>query len=109
MQIPVYLRKAALPLLAFVLLAHSFLAYADDRRVEKRIAPVYPELAKRMRIAGVVKVEATVAPDGNVSATKATAGNKMLTASAEEAVKRWKFVPASSESTVEIEVNFELN
>ena len=35
-------------------------AHAEDRKPEKRVSPVYPELAKRMRIGGVVRVAATV-------------------------------------------------
>jgi TonB family protein len=84
-------------------------AHADDRRVEKRVPPVYPEIAKRMHIFGIVHVEATVAPDGSVTSTKATTGNKMLSPAAEDAVKRWKFVPGDSQSTVCIDVNFEAN
>jgi TonB family protein len=77
--------------------------------VEKRVPPVYPEIAKRMRISGVVHIEATVAADGSVTAAKATTGNKMLSPAAEDAVKRWKFVPGDSQSTVGIDINFEVN
>ncbi len=79
-----------------------------DRAVKQRVAPTYPELARRMRISGVVRVSATVAPDGSVSATKTVSGNHMLSGAAEEAVHRWKFVPASDESTVEVDINFAL-
>ncbi|WP_165876592.1 energy transducer TonB [Acidipila rosea] len=81
--------------------------HADDRHVEKRVPPVYPELAKRMRIGGMVHVSATVAPNGTVTAVKATSGNKMLTPAAEDAVKRWKFAPADAVSTVDVDINFE--
>jgi TonB family protein len=96
------------------LLAATFLllvlpAHADERRVEKRVPPIYPEIARRMRISGVVHVEATVAADGSVTAVKATTGNKMLSPAAEDAVKRWKFVPGDGQSTVGIDVNFEAN
>ena len=93
-----------LAILLFVLPGH-----ADDRHVEKRVPPVYPEIAKRMRIGGVVHVEATVAANGNVTAAKATSGNKMLSGAAEDAVKHWKFVPGDSQSTVGVDINFEVN
>jgi len=96
-------------LAALVCLLLAAPAHADDRRVEKRVPPIYPEIAKRMRISGVVHVEATVAPDGSVTAAKATTGNKMLSPAAEDAVKRWKFVPGDGQSTVGIDVNFEAN
>jgi len=79
-----------------------------DRAIKQRVAPTYPELAKRMRITGVVRVSATVAPDGSVSATKTVSGNHMLSGAAEDAVHKWKFVPASDESTVEVDINFAL-
>ena len=89
---------------AAVVPAHA----ADSREVQSRVAPVYPELAKRMRITGVVKVEAVVDQDGKVKDAKAVSGNHVLGTSAEEAVRRWKFVPGSGESTVEVQINFAL-
>ena len=84
---------------------------ADDhveRAIKQRVAPVYPELAKRMRVSGVVRIAATVAPDGTVSATKTVSGNHMLSGAAEDAVHKWKFVAEPNESTVEVDVNFAL-
>ena len=78
----------------------------SDRAVKQRVSPVYPELAKRMHVAGVVRVSATVAPDGSVSATKTVSGNHMLAGAAEDAVHKWKFVSAPEESTVEVDINF---
>lgn len=80
----------------------------SERPVKSRVAPVYPEIAKRMHISGVVKVAATVAPDGSVSAAKALSGSKMLSGAAEDAVHKWKFVSADQESTVEVDINFAL-
>jgi TonB family protein len=81
---------------------------ADERPVRQRVSPLYPELAKRMRISGVVRIAATVAPDGSVTATKTVSGNHMLSGAAEDAVHKWKFVSAPDQSTVEVEVNFAL-
>jgi TonB family protein len=82
---------------------------ADDRAVKSRVAPVYPEIAKRMRISGVVTVQATVDPDGKVSDAKAVSGNRALSPAAEEAVRKWRFVPADAPSTVTVEVTFALS
>ena len=100
-------RLASLPLIvAFLCLSVSL--HADDRKVQKRVQPVYPELAKRMHIGGTVQIMATVAADGSVTDAKATTGNKMLTSAAEEAVKKWKFVAGDSQSTVNIAINFDM-
>jgi TonB family protein len=80
----------------------------SDRAIKQRVAPVYPELAKRMRVSGVVRISATVAPDGSVSATKTVSGNHMLSGAAEDAVHKWKFVAGPDESTVEVDINFAL-
>jgi TonB family protein len=110
---PIKLRRIAAGLAAFALAISvaSPLRAADDhsdRAIKQRVSPVYPELAKRMRISGVVRVAATVAPDGSVSATKTVSGNHMLAGAAEDAVHKWKFVTASDPSTVEVDINFAL-
>jgi len=81
---------------------------ADDRAVKTRTAPVYPEIAKRMKITGVVKVAATVDPDGKVSDVKTLSGNRALSPAAEDAVRKWRFAPAPDQSTVNVEINFTL-
>jgi len=83
-------------------------ALAEDRKVEHRVPPVYPELAKRMKISGVVKVSATVAADGSVVKAQALGGNRMLAPAAEDAVRRWKFASGAAQSTVEVDVNFQM-
>ena len=81
---------------------------ADARPIKQRVAPTYPELAKRMRVSGIVKVSATVEPDGSVSATKTVSGNHMLAGAAEDAVHKWKFAPGTDQSIVEVDINFAL-
>lgn len=99
------LRNGLLALLTLACL--SIPSLAEDRKVQKRVQPVYPELAKRMHIGGVVRISATVAPDGTVTDAKAQGGNKMLSLAAEDAVKKWKFVASDARSTVDIDINFE--
>ncbi len=81
---------------------------ADERAIKSRVAPVYPELAKRMRISGVVKVEATVDVEGKVTDVKTLSGSHALSPAAEDAVRKWKFVPGSAVSTVDVDINFAL-
>jgi TonB family protein len=81
----------------------------EAREIVSRASATYPEIAKRMKISGEVKVEATVDAAGKVSDAKAISGNKMLAAAAEDAVRKYKFAPGSETSTVHVDVNFALN
>ncbi|WP_420237384.1 energy transducer TonB [Telmatobacter bradus] len=81
---------------------------ADDRAVKSRVAPVYPEIAKRMKIGGEVKVEATVDATGKVTDVKAISGNHMLAVAAEDAVRKWKFESGAGDSKVDVAVNFNI-
>src|ERR1700733_3417761 len=71
---------------------------SDNRAVKMRVPPVYPEIAKRMKISGEVKVEATVEADGKVKDVKALNGNHILGEAAEDAVRKWKFEAGSGET-----------
>jgi TonB family protein len=79
---------------------------ADDRPVKQRVAPIYPEIAKRMHVGGEVKLLATVDASGKVIEVKTLSGNHMLSMAAEDAVRKWKFESGSGESRVDVAVNF---
>jgi protein TonB len=55
--------------------------------------PVYPPLARSARVQGVVIVEATVGPDGNVSATRVVRPIAMLNDEAIRVVKGQQYKP----------------
>jgi TonB family protein len=79
----------------------------SDRKVSTRIAPAYPELAKKMHIHGMVRVEAIVRPNGSVKSTRVLGGNPVLIDAAQDAVGKWKFEPAQNETTEIVQVAFE--
>jgi TonB family protein len=79
---------------------------SSDRKVAKQVTPVYPELAKKMHIRGVVRVEATVRPNGSVRATRVLGGNPVLVDAATDSVAKWKFEAAQSETTEIVQVIF---
>lgn len=83
-------------------------ALADGRVIKQRVAPVYPEIAKRMRIGGMVKLEVTVSADGKVLSVKTVSGNRILASAAEEAVRQWHFAVGSEDSVENVEMNFAL-
>jgi len=79
---------------------------AEERPAKKRIAPVYPELAKKMHISGAVKLEPDVDPEGQVKDVKVIQGHALLRDAAVAAAKQWVFTKASAKSVEVIEVNF---
>ena len=94
-------------LLSVVILMGSTQSAFAQRVVKSKVAPSYPELAKKMNVNGVVKVELTVAPTGSVKAAKAIGGHPLLIDAAVNAAKQFKY-EASTEETKEI-VEFKFN
>jgi TonB family protein len=103
-RVAVRLMQAATLALVFATAMPSHAA--DDREVRSRVNPAYPELAKRMKIGGAVKVEVRVDADGKVTEAKAVSGNSILEPAAEAAVRQWKFAPGAGVATVVVELHF---
>ena len=78
------------------------------RRAKTKVQPTYPELAHKMNISGIVKIEVTVAPNGTVKEARVVGGHPVLAQSALDAAKRWRFEPAAAESTGIIDFKFEM-
>jgi TonB family protein len=78
-----------------------------DRKVKSKVAPVYPELARRMNITGVVKVQITVAANGSVKNAKLVGGHPVLANAALDAVKKWRFETGPQESVGIVEFRFD--
>jgi TonB family protein len=81
---------------------------ADEskRKIKTKVAPTYPELAKRMSVGGRVKIEVVITPDGHVRSTKVVGGHPLLVQACQDAVKEWKFVPGPDETTQVVEFSF---
>ena len=79
------------------------------RKVKTKVAPSYPELAKRMNVAGRVKIEVIITPDGRVKSTRALGGHPLLVQACLDAVKEWKFAAAPEETTQVVEFEFNPN
>lgn len=76
------------------------------RKTRTKVSPTYPELARRLNLSGVVRIEVTVSAKGEVSSTKIVGGHPVLAAAAVDAVKRWRFEAAAEPSSGIIEVRF---
>jgi len=69
------------------------------RKIKSKVAPTYPELARRMSISGAVRVQVTIAPNGAIKEAKLLGGHPVLANAALDAVKKWHFEAGPAEST----------
>ena len=76
------------------------------RKVTNRVVPLYPKMARSLQVSGVVRLNVLVAPNGTVKSMKVIGGHPLLVQSAEEAVQKWKWEPATHENTELVELRF---
>jgi TonB family protein len=62
-------------------------------RLIKKVAPVYPDVAKQNRISGIVRLQVIIDEEGDVVEITPKSGDLYLIAAAIEAVQQWKFSP----------------
>jgi len=84
-------------------------AQSDEmmRRAKSKVQPQYPDLARKMNIAGTVKIQVLVAPNGVVKDAHIVGGHPVLATAALDAARKWRFEPASTESSGVIDFKFE--
>jgi TonB family protein len=83
------------------------LAQKSDRRVVSTTKPDYPKFLKGAGIGGLVRLRATVLPNGTVTAVDIVGGNPILAEKAAAALMKWKFAPAASQTTEFVSLNFD--
>lgn len=81
-------------------------APGSKRRVRVMGKPQYPELAKKLNLTGVVKIEVTIGVDGKVKRTHVVGGHPVLASEAEKAALQSEFEPGPKETTEIIEFKF---
>jgi TonB family protein len=94
-----------------VVLSHRFSFAQQDapeieRKVLSRVAPTYPDLARKTNIHGAVKLGVVVAPDGRVESTKVVGGNPVLIQAAVDAVRKWKYEAGPQRTNEVVELKF---
>jgi TonB family protein len=77
------------------------------RKVVSKVAPTYPDLARRLKLRGVVKLVVVIAPDGGVKSTEVMGGNPVLTQAAVDAVRKWKYEASPEQTHGLIELRFD--
>jgi TonB family protein len=100
-------RRGSLRLTLALLLAISASIYGENlRKLRNSAPPEYPELAKRMHIRGIARVELTIAPDGTVKNVKELGGNPVLVDALKRATTKWKYEPAEKTTFLEVQFTF---
>ena len=59
----------------------------------QRVEPVYPVIARTMRLSGIVRLRAVIATDGSVQHLEVLSGNEILSRAARQAVEQWRYRP----------------
>jgi TonB family protein len=68
-------------------------------RLVSQVPPVYPPIAKSQHVAGDVRIDALIDANGRVSSMKAISGPPMLHQAAMDALRQWKYEPATLNGT----------
>jgi TonB family protein len=77
------------------------------RKLKTKVTPEYPELAKRVNIKGAVRLELVITPDGHVKDVTVLGGNPVLAQAAVEAVRKWRYSAADTQSTIVVKLDFD--
>jgi protein TonB len=64
----------------------------EPRKI-RNVSPIYPDIARQARVQGVVILEATIGPRGDVTAVRVLRGIPLLDQAAIDAVKQWTYEP----------------
>jgi TonB family protein len=99
---------AVAALLSINLSGSAFLhAQSEEKRAVKHmVAPVMPDLAKKLNLSGTVRIEVVIAPDGTVKRSRVVGGHPVLAAEAEHAAQKSTFEPGPRETTETIDFKF---
>ena len=82
-------------------------AVEGKRKVTNKVLPDYPDMARRMSLRGVVKVDAVVGSNGLVKTVEIKGGHPVLAQAAVNAVRKWKWEPSTHDTKEPVEVKFE--
>jgi protein TonB len=76
----------------------------------ERMHPSYPEIARRLHLAGTVALAATISKTGRIEDLRVLSGHPMLREAAIEAVKNWRYRPyLLNGQPVEVETTIEIH
>jgi TonB family protein len=79
---------------------------STKRKVLRTVASVYPPIAQRNRIGGVVKLKVIVRPNGTVESISVLGGSPALVQASLDAVRQWKFERAPAETAESVQLTY---
>jgi TonB family protein len=79
---------------------------SSKRKIIHRTAAPYPALARSLALAGTVKADVVVEPDGTVKSVDVRGGHPVLVQAAANCIRQWKWEPAPQESHEQVEIHF---
>ncbi len=76
----------------------------------RKVAPVYPPLARQARIQGTVMLKVIINKSGEIQSEQLVSGHPMLAPAAIAAVKQWKYQPYMlNGEPVDVETTLQVN
>src|SRR5579864_3630621 len=99
--------------IALILIAVPSRSFAQQarpqakRKVIVEIRPVYPALARKANLSGIVRLRVTVSPTGYPISTEQLGGSPLLVKATIEAVSRAKWEPTSLETKEIVQIKFD--
>lgn len=101
--------SACCVLLLSLALGFSLSLHAQEsahRKIVVRVNPEYPDTLRMAQIGGLVRLSVTVSANGNVTQAEVRGGNPILAEKAQQAVMKWKFAPAPSQTVEDVRISF---
>ena len=85
----------------------------QESRLQQKVVPTYPALARDARISGVVRFEVVIGTDGRIINMQLVTGHPLLVQAAQEAVRQWVYQPTllngqPVEVMTQVDINFTL-
>jgi len=78
----------------------------SGRKMLTKVVPVYPALAQRLGIAGTVKIQTLVLPNGTFKSAEVLGGHPVLAQAGIDALRKCRWDPATHETKETVIFNF---
>jgi len=62
-------------------------------KLVKKVTPLYPQMARQVRVSGTVELIGVIAKDGTIQQLQVVSGHPLLVKAALDAVRQWIYSP----------------